>query len=54
MKLSKTVLQAMIVAVTMGIISSCEKPCPEEGKKSATEKPKSGNEPVGCPACGMG
>jgi len=54
MKLSKTVLQAMIVAVTMGTISSCEKPSQEEVKKSATEKPKPDSEPVGCPACGMG
>ncbi|MEJ7586437.1 MAG: hypothetical protein WKI04_02625 [Ferruginibacter sp.] len=54
MKISKTLLQAMMVAVTAGIISSCEKPSADAGKKPATEKSKAGNVPEGCPACGMG
>ena len=54
MKLSKTLLQAILVAVTAGAISSCEKPAADEGKKPATEKPTKGSLPDGCPACGMG
>jgi hypothetical protein len=56
MKLSKSVLQAMLVAVTAGIISSCEKPKVDDGKKPAIEKARPGSNqlPDGCPACGMG
>jgi hypothetical protein len=54
MKLSKTLLQAMIVAVTVGAISSCEKPYADEIKKKTTEKKQSERIPDGCPACGMG
>lgn len=54
MKLSKSLLQAILVAVTAGAISSCEKPTVDEGKKPATENPKPGNFPEGCPMCGMG
>jgi hypothetical protein len=56
MKLSKSVLQAILVAVTTGIISSCEKPKVDDGKKPAIEKPGQGSNqvPDGCPACGMG
>lgn len=54
MKLSKSILQAMVVAVTVGTICSCEKPAADEGKKTSIEKSKSVNAPGGCPACGMG
>jgi len=54
MKLSKSLLQAMLIAVTAGTIISCEKPKVDEGKKPATENSKAGNEPQCCPACGMG
>ena len=54
MKLSKSILQAMLVAVTVGVISSCEKPKVDDGKKPLIEKVKKGSTPVGCPACGMG
>jgi len=55
MKLSKTLLRAIIVAVTVGTISSsCEKPSAEEMKKKTTEKKELKNTPDGCPACGMG
>jgi len=56
MKISTTLLRAMLVAVTAGVISSCEKPAVDAGKKTPTEKAKTGspNMPEGCPACGMG
>lgn len=53
MKIAKPVLQAVLVAVTIGALSSCEKPAVSDAKKPATESPKSGNTD-GCPACGMG
>ena len=53
MKLSKSLLHAILVAVTVGTISSCEKIKAGEGKKASTENPKTGI-PEGCPACGMG
>ena len=59
MKLSKSLLQAMLVAVTTGTIISCEKPTIVEGKKAALQNPKTGTAPTDsiplcCPACGMG
>jgi hypothetical protein len=55
MKLSKTLLQAIVVAVTVGAISSsCEKPTADEMKKNTTEKKQSESYPDGCPGCGMG
>ena len=59
MKLSKSLLQAMLVAVTAGTIISCEKPKVNELKKTSLQNPKTGNAPTdsipqGCPACGMG
>lgn len=57
MKLSKTLLSAMLVAVTTGTLISCEKARPDEDKKPAVQNPKSvpeSNVPGGCPACGMG
>ena len=53
MKLSKSILQAMLIAVTAGAIISCEKQSVDEGKKPDIQKPKTGI-PEGCPACGMG
>ncbi|MEO5893986.1 MAG: hypothetical protein ABIQ31_27255 [Ferruginibacter sp.] len=54
MKVSKTLIQAMLVAVTAGLISSCEKPGVDAGKKVPTEKSKTTSYPDNCPACGMG
>lgn len=54
MKLSKSILQAILVAVTAGTIISCEKASVDEGKKPDIQNPKTGNIPEGCPACGMG
>ena len=60
MKLSKSLLSAMLVAVASGTIISCEKAVPEEGKKPPIQNTKGGAStpegtlPEGCPACGMG
>jgi hypothetical protein len=55
MKVSKTILQAMMVAIAVGTISSsCKKPGADEMKKNTTEKKQSQNIPESCPACGMG
>jgi len=59
MKLSKSLLTAMMVAVTAGTIISCEKPKILESKKAVTPNSKTGitpsdTIPEGCPACGMG
>jgi hypothetical protein len=54
MKLSKTLLQAMLVAVTIGTLYSCEKPAADESKKTSSEKSSPGAPTEGCPACGMG
>jgi type II secretory ATPase GspE/PulE/Tfp pilus assembly ATPase PilB-like protein len=55
MKLSKSLLQAMLIAVAAGTISSCKKPA-DEVKKPAkeTEQTKTTAATDGCPACGMG
>lgn len=63
MKLSKTLLQAIAVGVTVGVISSCS--LPKESSdihlKTCSEScdidhAKEGNNPPPeyCPACGMG
>lgn len=54
MKLSKLLLQAMVVAIAAGTISSCKKENLEKIKKTVTGKPKPTNTPEPCPACGMG
>ncbi|MEP6947947.1 MAG: hypothetical protein ABI863_01670 [Ginsengibacter sp.] len=54
MKLSKSLLNAILVAVTAGTIISCQKPKVDDGKKPGTEKSKKSGVPVSCPACGMG
>jgi hypothetical protein len=59
MKLSKSLLQAMLIAVTTGTIISCEKPNIVEEKKATLQKSAKDTIPVvniteGCPACGMG
>jgi hypothetical protein len=53
MKLSKSLLQAMVVAVTVASISSCEKPAPVK-EESSRQKPKTDSAYVSCPGCGMG
>jgi hypothetical protein len=53
MKLSKSLLQAMVMAVTVASISSCEKPAPVK-EESSRQKPKTDSAYVSCPGCGMG
>lgn len=54
MKLSKTLLQAMLVAVTAGTIISCEKPNVNGAKKATIKKSATDSTWLNCPACGMG
>jgi hypothetical protein len=59
MKLSNSLLRAMLVAVTTGAIVSCEKPKIVDGKKAVIKNFKSVTQPAdsipgGCPFCGMG
>lgn len=54
MKLPKTLLTAMLVAVTAGTISSCEKPNADATKKTPKQKTETQNNTGNCPACGMG
>jgi hypothetical protein len=55
MKLSKTLLNTIIVAVTVGTISSCTKSVEEKAtQQNEPNKPKTESVPEGCPACGMG
>ncbi|HOZ80306.1 MAG TPA: hypothetical protein PLY34_20085 [Ferruginibacter sp.] len=54
MKIPKTLLQTIVIAVAAGSIASCKKPTDEiKAAKEKTEKttPKA---PDCCPACGMG
>ncbi len=53
MNLSKTLLNAMLIAAAAGTIISCEKPKVSDAKKPGTTKHKTGI-PDNCPACGMG
>jgi hypothetical protein len=55
MKLSKTLLHTIIVAVTVGTISSCTKAVEEKAThQNESNNPKTESVPEGCPACGMG
>lgn len=61
MKVPKSILQAMLVALTTGAIVSCEKPRAEDLSTPGVSSPKGHSNtdqgttiPVGCPACGMG
>ena len=51
MKLSKSLLQAMAVAVTVTTISACAKDKVINAKDSKTGQQQV---PYNCPACGMG
>lgn len=52
MKLSKTLLSAILVGVTVQTITSCgKKDAPSPKSEAAQNNPK---EPFNCPACGMG
>lgn len=51
MKLSKPLLQAIAVAITVTTISSCTKDKVIDPKEPKGEQQR---EPYDCPACGMG
>jgi len=54
MKIPKTLLQTIVIAVAAGSIASCKKPVDEiKAAKEKTEK-TTPNAPESCPACGMG
>ena len=54
MKLPKTLLTAMLIAVTTGTICSCEKPVADATKKSVKQKLETQGNTNNCPGCGMG
>jgi hypothetical protein len=54
MKLSKSLLQAMVVAVTITTVSAAEKPAADNAKEASGEPVKPPKNPDGCPGCGMG
>ena len=55
MKVSKTLLNTIVVAVTVGTIGSCTKSVEGKPKKQTEAKGgKTESAPVSCPACGMG
>lgn len=54
MKIPKTLLQAIVIAMAAGSIVACKKP--KEEKKAAKENTEQNTQktPELCPACGMG
>lgn len=55
MKLSKTLLNTIIVAVTVSTVASCTKDDDNlEKQKKEAEKSKTEKVTDACPACGMG
>ena len=55
MKISKTLLNTIMVAVTVRTISSCAKSVESKSQKQAEAKEgKTESTAVSCPACGMG
>lgn len=55
MKISKTLLNTIMVAVTVGTISSCAKSVECKSQKQAEAKEdKTESTAASCPACGMG
>ncbi len=55
MKISKILLNTVMVAVTAGTIGSCAKSVESKPKKQTEAKGgKTESAPVSCPACGMG
>ncbi len=55
MKISKILLNTVMVAVTAGTIGSCAKSVESKPKKQTEAKGgKIKSTPDGCPACGMG
>jgi len=55
MKLSKALLSAILVGVTVQATTSCNKKEDPEPKTTATQSSGNGmKEPINCPACGLG
>jgi uncharacterized lipoprotein len=55
MKISKTLIKTIMVAVSVGTISACTKSVePKATKQNEVKSPKTEQVPEGCPACGMG
>lgn len=57
MKISKTLLQTILVAVTAATVASCSKSVDGAPKKDHEKTSKTDStriEPFSCPACGMG
>jgi hypothetical protein len=55
MKLSKALLSAILVGVTVQATTSCNKKEDPEPKTTATQASGNGaKEPINCPACGLG
>ena len=57
MKISKTLLQTILVAVTAATVVSCSKSVDEALKKDLEKTSKTDSthiDPFNCPACGMG
>ena len=57
MKLSKTLLSAILIGIAVQSTTSCkkDKDLPDsKAKKEAKEKEEKNNPPYLCPACGMG
>ena len=51
MKLSKALLSAILVGVTVQTITSCNK---KDEPKPTTQTNQNGKEPNNCPGCGLG
>lgn len=55
MKLSKALLSAIMVGVTVQTITSCgKKDAPGPKAEASQTNPNGTKEPFNCPACGMG
>jgi hypothetical protein len=54
MKLSKLLLNAILISVTAGALTSCEKEKEEKTEKTSKEKLDKSKIPYNCPGCGLG
>lgn len=54
MKLSKLLLNAILISVAAGTLTACEKDKEDQTEKAKKEKTEKKNYPDSCPGCGMG